>query len=313
MMIREEVGLVRRQLSSFFARYLEKSRYRWEQLRYPRVFARLESEFQFSKWLGASLRDNRPFMVTRLGNVESRIIGEYLWRNSRYGRKTRKEAHQNAGIFPVEPWLLQQFSDIALRALLQTDWLGFWQSSFQVSIVDKYLPQVRLCELSSIEPFFSEEPWSASLANKNVLVVHPFGRSILRQMTRRRGIYPSRETLPDFELDVVLPPQTIAPAMAGYKTWLDALRSLENRVFEKQFDVALIGCGAYGLPLAAAVKKSGRQAIHLGGALQLLFGIRGRRWDLITRYQQLFNSSWCRPTEAETPDSAARVEGGCYW
>jgi threonine dehydrogenase-like Zn-dependent dehydrogenase len=30
------------------------------------------------------------------------------------------------------------------------------------------------------------------------------------------------------------------------------------------FDVAILGCGAYGLPLAAAIKGMGKQAIHLG-------------------------------------------------
>ena len=41
------------------------------------------------------------------------------------------------------------------------------------------------------------------------------------------------------------------------------------------FDVALIGCGAYGFPLAAKLKTAGKQAIHLGGVLQALFGIKG--------------------------------------
>ena len=34
-----------------------------------------------------------------------------------------------------------------------------------------------------------------------------------------------------------------------------------------EFDVCLIGCSAYGLPLAAAVKNMGKQAIHIGGPL----------------------------------------------
>jgi hypothetical protein len=32
-----------------------------------------------------------------------------------------------------------------------------------------------------------------------------------------------------------------------------------------EFDVALIGAGAYGLPLAACVKRLGKKAIHMGG------------------------------------------------
>lgn len=299
--------------SSFVADCSDRLRYRWERLRCPGVFARLESEGQFSAWLADALQGSEPFLVTRLGNVESRMIGEHVWRGSRYGRKTWKQAHQNAGIFPMEPWLFQHFSSLTLESLSQADWLGFWQSSFQAKIIDRFLPSVRMTELSSLEPFFSEKPWSASLAKKKVLVVHPFGRSILKQMQHRQDIFPSTQILPDFQLDIVLPPQTIAPATSGYATWLDALQALKSRVLEKPFDVALIGCGAYGLPLAAAVKQAGRQAIHLGGSLQLLFGIRGRRWDAIPRYQQLSTPAWRRPAMDETPEGAASVEGGCYW
>ena len=42
----------------------------------------------------------------------------------------------------------------------------------------------------------------------------------------------------------------------------------------KNFDIALIGCGAYGFPLAAFVKGIGKKAVHIGGPLQLFFGIK---------------------------------------
>ena len=46
-----------------------------------------------------------------------------------------------------------------------------------------------------------------------------------------------------------------------------------------EFDVAIIGCGAYGFPLANEIKKMGKVAIHLAGATQLMFGIVGKRWE----------------------------------
>ena len=45
------------------------------------------------------------------------------------------------------------------------------------------------------------------------------------------------------------------------------------------FDVAIIGCGAYGMPLGAMLKDAGKTVIHLGGVTQILFGIKGKRWD----------------------------------
>ena len=70
---------------------------------------------------------------------------------------------------------------------------------------------------------------------------------------------------------------------------------------------------SYGLPLAAAICAMGRPALHLGGALQLLFGIRGRRWEAMPPFAALMNEAWSRPLPAETPAAAGQVDGGCYW
>ena len=78
------------------------------------------------------------------------------------------------------------------------------------------------------------------------------------------------------------------------------------------FDIAIIGCGAYGFPLAAAVKRMGKQAIHLGGATQLLFGIRGNRWEN-SELRRFFNEYWVKPGIDEIPSHAGKIENGCYW
>lgn len=74
------------------------------------------------------------------------------------------------------------------------------------------------------------------------------------------------------------------------------------------FDIALIGAGAYGFPLAAFVKEKGKVAIHMGGALQLLFGIKGFRWNELG----IYNEYWIKPSESEIPKGYKRIEGGCY-
>ena len=49
------------------------------------------------------------------------------------------------------------------------------------------------------------------------------------------------------------------------------------------------------------------------GGTQILFGIRGKRWDDSEYFKPLFNEYWTRPSEAETPKNAEKVENGCYW
>ena len=83
-----------------------------------------------------------------------------------------------------------------------------------------------------------------------------------------------------------------------------------------EFDVAIVGCGAYGFPLAAKLKQAGKQAIHLAGATQLLFGIKGKRWEEDPAFEyvrKFFNEAWVYPDETEKPKNASVVEGGCYW
>ena len=90
------------------------------------------------------------------------------------------------------------------------------------------------------------------------------------------------------------------------------------------YDICLIGCGAYGFHLAAHAKRAGKKAVHLGGVLQMLFGIKGNRWEDpnygvpelgIPRgwYLQLFNEYWVKPGEALRSKNADKVEGACYW
>ena len=109
-----------------------------------------------------------------------------------------------------------------------------------------------------------------------------------------------------------------------FSTWFDALDYMKQQIDGIDFDIALIGCGAYGMPLAAHIKRSGKQAIHFGGSLQLLFGIRGKRWetseygktyftDGIGKYPSLVNNYWIRPYETSKFKGAEKVEGGCYW
>ena len=55
------------------------------------------------------------------------------------------------------------------------------------------------------------------------------------------------------------------------------------------------------------------KGIHMGGATQILFGIRGSRWDRMPFFQQLYNEYWIRPLAQETPANFKKVERGCYW
>jgi hypothetical protein len=285
----------------------------WDHLRYPGVFQGLLGDEAAGRWIMTSLEARRPVLVGRLGSVEARLLGEARWRSNGFSRVTLREAHGNAGIFPVDAPNLTAVAKRLHAALKAVDLLAVWDSPHQARLVAGLDPLPQRCGLAALEPWWQHEPWTAALAGRRVLVVHPFAASIERQLAHRRVLFSDPQVLPEFELLTLRPPLTLGGARDGYTSWCTALDALLDRASALEFDVALLGCGAYGLPLAAAIKAMGRPVLHLGGALQLLFGIRGRRWEAMPRFAALMNAAWVRPSPEETPAGASQVDGGCYW
>jgi hypothetical protein len=98
-----------------------------------------------------------------------------------------------------------------------------------------------------------------------------------------------------------------------FEDWFGAYFFMCDEIMKIDFDVAIIGAGAYGLPLASFVKNLGKTAIHMGGVTQLLFGIKGKRWEDPGYFGWLMNEHWVRPAEHEKPKAFNNVESGCYW
>ena len=284
-------------------------RYRFKKL----LLDQLKTESAASL-IETAISEGKPYLVGRLGSVESRLVGEYLYKRSTYSRLTLNQAHRNAGIFPLGQESLGAVANRLYSSLQLVDLLGIWDSPYQYKMVSQLSSHPKICDLAALEPWWSVEPWSRVLSGKRVLVVHPFSDTIQSQHSRFNHIHPDFPSLlPRFDLTCVRPPQTLGHDREGFRSWNDALSQLIERVSMVPFDVALIGCGAYGLPLGAAIKQMGQPAVHLGGALQLLFGIRGRRWEAMPQYLPLMNDAWVRPSPTETPPLAETVDGGCYW
>ena len=264
------------------------------------------------------LEGTAPFMVTRFGSIELACVVNFLDKKMRgaklYKEKTKFSMQNNAGFFPCEELMLDKFSQTMLNDMKEIDLLGTWNINLEDYLVKVYCKKtVKLARLSALEPFFLDDPWSAKLTNKRVLVIHPYKDSILSQYKKREKLFPNRNILPDFDLQVIRAVQSIAGNKTNFNNWFEALDSMCEQIERTEFDVAIIGAGAYGLPLAAYVKRLGKQAIHMGGSSQLLFGIRGKRWDSREHSKLLYNDYWVSPGNAEKPGNAVLVEGGCYW
>lgn len=260
----------------------------------------------------------KPAMVARFGGNEAsctaEAIGIRLGVKKEFTGKLLQSMHMNAGVFPYGHDMCMRFGQISEEAAKQVDLLAWWRSPMQDYLVKHVCrPDMKMTLLEELEPYYSNNPWTEALKGKKVLVIHPFKSTIEAQYQKRELLFEDPRILPEFELHVLQAVQTIAGEKdERFEDWEAALSYMHQEAMKIDFDVAIIGCGAYGMPLAAKIKESGKIAIHLGGATQLLFGIRGARWDhyLVSRF---FNEHWTRPAESEKPKSAAKVEGACYW
>lgn len=274
---------------------------------------------QGNSLIRSALMAGRPYLVGRAGSTELACVTHYLRARRAgapkdYPRRVVFAMSNLSGFFPAINETLDGFAEEYVEAVRQLDAIGVWFNRGESDLVREFCPRADLVPLMSLEPYYHEDPWSIELAGKRVLVVHPFADSIVENYgQRRRLLFKDPRVLPDFELRVVKAVQSIAGEHAEHASWFDALSYMKSEMEAVDFDVCIIGAGAYGLPLAAHAKRLGKMAIHLGGATQVLFGIRGRRWDDDRIISKLYNEHWSRPKPWETPRQYKKVEGGAYW
>lgn len=275
-----------------------------------------------NQWIAGKIKDGSPFMVARFGNTELSVMTSVLKRrlfgNTPEIAERFNEWFHNlqelSGFFPNQPGLAEEFTDLMLQSCKNIDVLAIYHCHLDDYIVTEYMPKTKVTFLNHIEPWRCKTPWTAALEGKKVLVIHPFEESIKEQYEKRDLLFPDADVLPRFELKTLKAVQTIAGEKdERFETWFDALEYMYQEALKIDFDVAILGCGAYGLPLAAKLKAAGKQAIHMGGVTQILFGIKGRRWLDNPRAGVIFNDAWAYPKESEKPKKSDVVENHCYW
>jgi hypothetical protein len=226
---------------------------------------KLLSKKKSEKLMCELVSSNKPFMVCRYGTTEFRtLFSQDIDSLCRY-----------SGFFPRDNKLLPRFKKEYIESSKMIDVLRIWNYK------NNFFRKIRLLKnFPNIKHFLfpavlgdERSPWVKQLFGKRVLVIHPFEKTIRKQYKKRKelGILPELESL-----EIIKAVQTIAGNRDDrFEDWFEALDYMKREIdsLKGKFDIALIGCGAYGLPLAAHVKSVGKQAIHVGGGLQLFF------WD----------------------------------
>lgn len=273
----------------------------------------------------ARLKEARTGMIYgKIGTTEllalefSERFFQPSWPSGLSWKRQAERLYLDSGVFPPEREQFNQFLDTYRKSVGALDGIHLWQDSEFLKAYEKELAESlcpRATRLSSqvLSPF----SFLPEISDLQWLVISPFIKTMKSQEDRLGKIHSFYPWHPKFHHLAKAPFYLRCPFFSylektSYPDWQAGLEHLTEQALQFDFDVALVGAGAWSLPLLANLKKSGKKGIHTGGATQLIFGIKGRRWDQEGWYMP-YNQFWVRPLPEDTPEGHMRKEDGCYW
>ena len=275
------------------------------------------------------IESGKPFSVIRYGYYE---LYEFFYysRDLLFGTKKHlnesgivdaKHFHSAGENDPEGDVGFRRFYDVNVEATKNADMIACWKDMQGIEMFLKMtcaIPKTKpIVNAYVFDSYLYDNSWTKALAGKKVLVISPFSKQIEVQYRNcREVLFADKSFLPEFELSTVQSVWYFAGMKdEKYSTWWEALDYLYEESMKKDFDIALLSCGPFGIPLCERFKKAGRSAIYVGGVLQLYFGIKGARWEgePYNYDKKFYNEFWVRPEEASKPKGTDRLDNGCYW
>jgi hypothetical protein len=275
--------------------------------------------------LKSALELKQPFLVGRFGTIEFEIIYyiENMVDNIPLDRRIVLE--RNAGVFPnsmysVRCWALSAKNAMCSADVLAVGW--FSNAKEEREILDAWNWNKIKIPLRSLEPYYVDEEirYTQLFKGRRVCVVTSFTESAKSQVLKGDSkLWPSIGSMWD-GVDLCWVQTGYAPSLAlgraGWEdcaSWEEAVDKVVAEVLETKAEVVLIGCGGLGMIIGSHLKSAGLICIVMGGAIQVMFGIKGGRWERHPVISTFWNSSWVWPSVEETPMGAGNVEQACYW
>lgn len=276
----------------------------------------LDGSREICKVIQAALDADDGALIGRNGTIE-------LEQMISYNQHKISVLEMNAGIFPsmvIPSWRIMSIRATVHADVLSTGWYEPLKEAEQNALKEWKCRAIQI-PLRSLEPYYvpSEERWTRLLKGQTVSVISCFTETMKSQVTVLDKVFPSEVFPSDIRWNWV---QTGHPPRLaeGSNEWpshirdsIDAVDWIVQRVVQQGSRFALIGCGGIGMLVASKLKDRGVIAIVLGGAIQVLFGIKGRRWENHSVISKLWNEHWVSPSICETPSGYSAIEGGCYW
>jgi len=221
-----------------------------------------------SKLIYDKLSDDKSCMIARFGAFELSTLVNYLgiikgkpnyikylkgevndwWWN----KSLLNYMHINAGFYPPTNEKIEEFCKLMIQDIPCVDILGSWIA--EENLLTEYL-RAKNVHIRLIEPFWTENPWTIALKGKKILVVHPFVETIRSQYNKRELLFINPNILPEFgTLNLIKAVQSLGKQNDRFVDWFEALDYMKTEIDKVDYDICLIGAGAYGFHLAAHIK-----------------------------------------------------------
>lgn len=275
------------------------------------------SEKETGDWLREkvlSLKEGgAPFLVARFAASEFGVLNGAeqirLGLRKDFKPSARWAISVRSGIRPTDRETLLGWSSLYERTLKEADAVA----SFGIHMEGYFYR--KLCQRKTILNGEGTEPlktlWTGSLRGLKVAIVSPFADEMRSQYARRESLFPEGVyALPEMDLRFVKPPLTLGSSDCG-RSFFEMARSSLQEFGGLDFDIALVSAGGYAPLYLLKAREMGKSAIHVGGALQTMFGIMGKRWEDREHVARFVNECWIRP--AERPAGCEYIDGGAYW
>ena len=271
-----------------------------------------------------ALAENTGLLVGRFGTIEF----DASWFHMMSGiikQDYLSVLERNAGVFGDSASIMRWCQEYRLACAAADIFATGWYDPIKVreqQLLKMWKFSGQQCVLRALEPYYwpVAERWTGALDGINVCVVSSFADTIASQIKKGEGVvWPSGPVWPSaaewsFVKTGYAP--SLALGRAGWEcdaeSWESCVEYVVAEVLKKGARVVIIGCGGMGMVIAGRLKKEGKICIVMGGATQVLFGIKGRRWEK-HQISGFWNSEWVAPSVSETPAGASEVERGCYW
>ena len=150
------------------------------------------------------------------------------------------------------------------------------------------------------------------MKNKRVLVISCFD-GIIKQQYDTGNIYKLGLNFPQITgLTTVKFPYCFLNN-GEHENYFETLEVVFNEIKMQEFDIALLGCGAYGHMLTHRIHDElNKDAIYIGGCITNLFGILSSREKQHTDLKP--NEYWITNIPDDyKPENYKAIENGCYW